>query len=325
MIVSLAGVAGSYLWLGQAGSYGELVLVRALAGAMSGNLSVAQAYIADITTPENRARGMGMFGAAFALGFIFGPVIGGTLAGPDPAAPAFMTPFLIAAGLAGLALVLTVILLKESLPADRRGGQALTRGPGRVRGLMRGLGREGLGLLIVLTFVVTLVFAGMEVTFALWAERAFDWGPQPVGYVFAFAGFIAALVQGGLIGRLSKRFGEARLVLAGAVILGLGMLLLPFSAGLALVLVAMALLAVGLGLLNPSLQSLISRSVDETIQGATLGVSQSASSLARIVAPMLAGTSFEMLGRNSPYFAGALIMVGVVLAALSLQRRWRTA
>jgi DHA1 family tetracycline resistance protein-like MFS transporter len=287
---------------------------------MAGNIAAAQAYIADVTPPEKRAQGMGLIGAAFGLGFILGPAIGGLLGGADPATPRFLGPGLAAAGLSFLALIFAVVALKESLdPAHRT--MAGHRPLSRFSALAAGLGDPQLRLTVILLFLVTFVFAGMESTFALWSERAFGWGPAQNGYVFAYTGVLAALIQGGLIRRLAARFGESHLVVQGAVALGLGLLAIPFVHSLVPLLVAMALLAYGAGVSNPALSSLISlRSPDEA-RGATLGISQAATSLARILGPALAGLAFGGFGRGGPFLAGALVMLGVLLLALRLPGR----
>jgi len=320
LLASLLGIGLSYLWLAFADSLWALFAARALAGIMAGNIAAAQAYIADVTPPEKRAQGMGLIGAAFGLGFILGPAIGGLLGGEDPAAPRFLGPGLAAAGLSFLALIFAVVALKESLdPAHRTvaGHRALSR----FSALAAGLGDPQLRLTVILLFLVTFVFAGMESTFALWSERAFGWGPAQNGYVFAYTGVLVALVQGGLIRRLAARFGESHLVLQGAIALGLGLLAIPFVHSLVPLLVAMALLAYGAGVSNPALSSLISlRSPDEA-RGATLGISQAATSLARILGPALAGLAFGGLGRSGPFLAGAVVMLGVLLLALKLPGR----
>jgi len=320
LLASLLGIGLSYLWLAFADSLWALFAARALAGIMAGNIAAAQAYIADVTPPEKRAQGMGLIGAAFGLGFILGPAIGGLLGGEDPAAPRFLGPGLAAAGLSFLALIFAGVALKESLdPAHRTvaGHRALSR----FSALAAGLGDPQLRLTVILLFLVTFVFAGMESTFALWSERAFGRGPAQNGYVFAYTGVLAALVQGGLIRRLAARFGESHLVLQGAIALGLGLLAIPFVHSLVPLLVAMALLAYGAGVSNPALSSLISlRSPDEA-RGATLGISQAATSLARILGPALAGLAFGGLGRSGPFLAGAVVMLGVLLLALKLPGR----
>jgi MFS transporter, DHA1 family, tetracycline resistance protein len=160
----------------------------------------------------------------------------------------------------------------------------------------------------------------METTFALWANSAFGWGPAEVGGIFLYVGLVLVATQGLLIGRLSKRFGEARLVIAGAAMIGLGLLCLPLALALWRLLIVNALLAFGMGLLNPSLTSLISQRADPGERGGVLGVSQSASSLARILGPAIAGPLFEVFGRDAPYLVGALIMAGVTALAMRVPR-----
>jgi DHA1 family tetracycline resistance protein-like MFS transporter len=177
------------------------------------------------------------------------------------------------------------------------------------------LARPGLAGLVVVFFLVVFAFSGLETTFALWAERQLSWGPREVGYMFAGVGVVAVIVQGGLIGPLTRRLGEDRVLLTGVVALAAGFVLLPTAENLPAVMLAMALLAAGFGLANPSLHSLVSRRSDASRQGTALGVAQSAASLARIFGPVAAGLFFTVGGRAMPYFASAaiLIMVGIVL------------
>ncbi|HEV8029208.1 MAG TPA: MFS transporter, partial [Stellaceae bacterium] len=160
----------------------------------------------------------------------------------------------------------------------------------------------------------------METTFALWANQVFGWGSWEVGLNFFFVGVVLVVVQGGLIGWLSRRLGEARLLTAGALSIMLGLAGLPLVHAIPLLLVVNLLLAAGMGLLNPSLNSLISRQARIDEQGGILGVSQSASSLARAAAPPLAGLLFDTSGRNTPYIVGAALMLLVLILALRLPR-----
>ena len=315
LLLTLAGAVAAYTIYGLADSLAALFVARAFAGAMAGNIAVAQAFMADITTPETRAKGMGLIGAAFGLGFILGPAIGGTLAGHEPGNLNFAMPAMAAAGASLVAIVLTFLLLKE--PERERVAMART---GRIAELVQSMRQPNLGLLIFLFFLITFAFASMESTFALWSERQFHWGPQQNGYIFAFAGLVSAFVQGGCIGPLTKRFGEVRLLIAGAVILALGLFLIPLSNGLPLLLVAMALLALGSGLGNPTLSSLISQSVDRRHQGGSLGVAQSASSLARMFGPASAGLIFVEFGRAWPFFVAAAVSLIVAVAAMRFIR-----
>jgi MFS transporter, DHA1 family, tetracycline resistance protein len=320
LLVSLAFSIAAYIWLGLADALWMLFAARLLAGAGAGNIAAAQAYITDVTSPEARAKGMGMIGAAFGLGFTIGPWIGGQLAGSDPTTAALARPAFAAAGMSALAFVLVLALLKESLPPEARHASA---GPGRWQLARQVLARPTLRKLLVLFFATISAFAAMETTFALWANDAFNWGPQQVGYIFLFVGLVLVVVQGLLIGPLSRRFGEARLVLAGAALIAAGLAGTPFALSLPRLLVVTALLALGMGLLNPSMNSLISRQAGSDERGGVMGVSQSAGSLARIVGPLIAGPLFALLGRDAPYYAGAVVMAGVVLLALRLPRERR--
>jgi DHA1 family tetracycline resistance protein-like MFS transporter len=316
LLVSLCCSVAAYLWLAFAPALWMLFAARLLAGAGAGNIAAAQAYIADVTPPEKRARGMGLIGAAFGLGFTLGPAIGGLLAGSDPLHAHLARPAFLAAGLSAIAAVVTFVRLKESLAQPVQSGSL-----SRLARAKSAFGRPILAQLILVFFATVAAFSGMETTFALWATATFGWGPEQVGGVLFFVGILLAALQGGAIGKLSQRFGEARLVTAGAAIIGCGLLCVTMARSLAVVLVAMALLAIGMGLLNPSVTSLFSRVAGADERGGIMGVSQSASSLARILGPLVAGAVFTVWGRNAPYYLGAALMVCVVVMAFRLPRR----
>ncbi|HUK60124.1 MAG TPA: MFS transporter [Stellaceae bacterium] len=318
LLLSLACSVASYLWLAAAPALWMLFAARLLAGAGAGNIATAQAYIADVTPPEKRAKGMGMIGAAFGLGFTVGPAIGGLLAGSDPLHAHLARPALFAALLSAIALALTAARLVESRPPSKC---TVEERPGRLAQVRGALERPMLGRLILLFFVAICAFAGMETTFALWANRAFGWGPEQIGWIFFYIGVLLAALQGGAIGHLSRRFGEARLVTSGAVVIGVGLLGLALAGSLWSVLVVTGLLSIGMGLLNPSVTSLVSQLAGTEERGGILGVSQSASSLARIVGPAVAGAVFTLWGRDAPFYLGAALMVLVVAMALGLPRR----
>lgn len=321
LLLSLAGAVIAYGWLAFADSLWMLFAARALGGVMAGNISAAFAYVADVTTPENRAKGMGMIGAAFGLGFMAGPAIGGFLAGPDPLNADFQTPALAAAGLSLAALTLALIRLKESLAPEIRARLSAQPPTRRRAQFKKALQRPNVGMLIGLSFLATFVFAGLETTFAMWSERQFGWGPEQNGYIFSFVGVLSVAVQGGLIGTLARRFGEARLIAHGALALAIGLALIPFSHSLPVLLTAMVIVGYGFSVMTPSLNSLISLQVGEHDQGGVMGVSRSATTFARVVGPVWAGFLFHALGKDWPYYIGAVVMVGV----LFLGRRARKA
>ncbi|MDP6804427.1 MAG: MFS transporter [Rhodospirillales bacterium] len=320
LLISLAGAAASYVWLGMAESLWMLFAARALGGAMAGNIAAAFAYVADVTPPEGRAKGMGLIGAAFGLGFIFGPALGGILAGPDPTNANYHLPAFVAAGLSVSALLAAVFFLRESLaPAARIGASTHV-----IRRYWASIGEvvrdRSLNVPVLLTFLATFVFAGMEATFAMWSERQLGWGPQQNGYLFAFIGVLSAIVQGTLIGPLARRFGEGPMIAHGAAALALGSLAVPLCTSLFPLLAAMAVLAYGFSVITPSLNSLISLRTAQGSQGAVLGATRSASTFARVVGPAWAGFLFAGLGRHWPFVGGAMVMVFVTVISLRLLR-----
>ena len=322
LLISLFGAALSYVWLGYADNIWMLFGARAIGGFMAGNISTAFAYVADITTRETRAKGMGLIGAAFGLGFIVGPAIGGILAGSDPLHADYRTPALVAAGLSILAWGLGTMFLKESLAPEVR--ERLTMRPKQIRReqFRTALSQSKVGLLIALTFLTTLAFAGLEATFAMWSKRQFGWGPEQNGYVFAYVGILGAAVQGGMIGRLNRHFGEARLIIQGAGALCVGILMIPFSHTLPLLLIAMTIAGYGFSIVSPALSSLISLQVGEEDQGSIMGVSRSATTLARVAGPAMAGGLFGFMGMNWPYFFGSMVMAMVTILAWQARARF---
>ncbi len=324
LLWTLAGTAVGYLLLGFADSIWMLFLARAVGGLMAGNISTAFAYAADITTPENRAKGMGLVGAAFSLGFIFGPAIGGVMAGDDPANADFFAPSMAAVGMSLLAFAVAVARLKESLPPEVRARLRARPRVSRWTATRRAFGRPDLGRNLLLLFIATTVFAGMEMTFAMWSRRQLGWGPEQNGWLFACVGLLATAVQAGGAGRLSRKFGEERLVVTGSALLAAGLAVLPASHGIPVLTLSMVLMTVGFSLLQPALSSLISLSARAEDQGGVMGVSRSVATLARIVGPAYAGGMFAAFGRESPYLAGAVMTLAITaIAGRALLRRRR--
>lgn len=311
ILFSLTGSAVSYFLLGLANSLPALFLARLLAGAAAANVPVAQAYVADTTSAEDRAKGMGMIGAAFGLGFIFGPAIGGILTLYGYSVPAYA-----AAGLSVLNLVWASWRLPES--AHVPDSHAPLSHPLQVRRLRRVAAVPQAIAVLLLLFVTTFSFANMETTFALLGQHRFDFRPDQIGRLFTYMGLIAAVVQGGLISRLVKRFGEPRLIAFGAVSMAAGLLWTPYAAGLGALLVALAGLSAGQGLMHPSLTSLLSRSAHPAEQGAVLGVAQSLSSLARILGPVWGGVLYGTMSPPAPYVSVSAIMAIAALCAFRL-------
>jgi DHA1 family tetracycline resistance protein-like MFS transporter len=304
-MISMLGATLSYLWLGLAGSIGALIAARALGGVMAGNISAAYAYVADITTPQERARGMGILGAAFGLGFTLGPALGGMLAGADPNDVNVLRPSLVAAALALIAFLGSWLLLPESLPATQRKPLGEPReGGASPFGIVAG--RVDLGLLIGGMFVVALATTMMQSIYPLWASDQFGHGPRAVGWVFFALGLGAVFCQTLLVAPLSRRFGEKAVALTGIVLLGLGLVGMSVADTPLAFVLALLPYGMGAGLTMPSMSALASLHAGERERGAVLGAFQSASSLGRIVGPLAAGALYQHGGLHSPFVVAAL-------------------
>jgi DHA1 family tetracycline resistance protein-like MFS transporter len=313
LLLGLFGSFASYLAFGLAGSLPLLFLSRMFAGIAGAPVSTAQAFIADTTTPENRAKGMGLIGAAFGLGFIFGPAIGGILSRWG-----HVVPPMFAALLSLLNFVAAWFLLPESRPAHAPA--AARPASSRLALLRQALTRPTLPALLFIYVTVVAAFSGFETTFALFSERRFGFTQETIGYLFAYVGLVLTIVQGGLVGRTVRRFGERRLVPVALLMMALGLALIAFSRSVAELFVANGVLALGMGFNSPALTSLISRRSDPDNQGGILGVSQGLASLARIVGPAWGGFLFDRWGMTSPYLSSAALMV--IAALVSVVSLW---
>lgn len=314
ILLGLLGSCVSYLVFGFANSLLVLFLSRILAGIAGANISTAQAYIADSTPTEGRAKGMGLIGAAYGLGFIFGPAIGGILSQFGYGVPAFF-----ASGLALCNCVAAYFLLPESL--NPRSPTFTSRRGLNFAGIQRGLRHPELRIFLGCFFVSTFAFANLEATFALMTQKRFGLDARHNGYLFAYIGVLITIMQGVLIGRLVRKFGERRLVVIGlfSMIFGLG--LLPFSPSLRYLLLTLVVLTFGNGVTNPSITSLISQITGAEDQGGMLGVTQSLASLARILGPAWGGFTFDRLGFQYPYVTGSIFMALAFAMSLVAVRR----
>ena len=302
LLGSMAGSALSLVVLGLAPSLLWLFIGRTFAGICGANISTATAYIADITSEKDRAKGMGMIGAAFGLGFVFGPAIGGVLSRFGFGVPMFAAAAL---SLANIAFAFFQLPEPPSTQEFREHNRAKRFDGVAVRETMRDP-RTRMAILIF--FVATVAFTQMEVTFALFMQARHGFDAQGTGWLLAFMGIVMVAVQGGLIGRLSERFGESRLILAGMIAMAVALVLMAQASQLPLLFVGMGLLAVGNGITNPSLSSLASKGALPDRRGATMGVYQSAGSLARVVGPPVAGMLYDMFGIARPFLVGAALM-----------------
>jgi MFS transporter, DHA1 family, tetracycline resistance protein len=286
LLLSIIGTGIGFLILGFANTLWMLFAGRILDGITGGNISTAQAYIADITTKEDRAKGMGLIGAAFGLGFVFGPAMGGILSRWGVG-----VPFLFAAGLCFANALLLYFTLPETVTPDHPARVSAAGGRGLTQ-LIQSLRNPRLALVLTIYFLFIVAFSIMTTSFSLYTMFRFGYDAQHTGYLFAYVGILAVIVQGGLIGRLVKRFGEMWLVIVGAFLFAGSLFAVPFvgpeTGGLLALLVGGGLFSIGNSLSAPSLTSLASKSAGPGEQGSILGVTQSVASLARAVGPALA-------------------------------------
>ncbi|MBK7644354.1 MAG: MFS transporter [Planctomycetes bacterium] len=335
LIGGLIGTAASYALFAHANSMALLYASRLLAGFFGANISVAQAYIADVTDAKDRAKGMGMIGAAFGLGFTFGPLLGGVLAGVAhvegqlPPVPGYA-----AAALSLCAAVFGYFKLPE--PARHSAGSRVFG----MRQVREALANGRVGLLLLLNFFNIVAFACFETMFIYFGLAKFPESfNQPAaigaatmddvlraapiaGYYLFGVGVISALIQGGFIRRLVPRFGETRLAVAGPAILGVALGIIGGAPTWGVVIAGCILMPCGFGLSNPSVNGLLSRAVPAERQGAFLGLNQSGGSLARLLAPVFAGTLFGVFGARSPFFAACGLLLVSTLIAWTYHRRY---
>jgi MFS family permease len=339
LVVSQAGTFAGFLLLANAWALWVVFLARVIDGITAGNLSIAQAYIADVTRPEDRAKSFGVIGVAFGLGFLMGPAVSGWLAHYDVRYPIYG-----AAALSATSILATLALLPKPVPVasapegSYRGEKAPAPPPAGPRLGVFDWGqytqyfqREDLAGLLVRFFLFAFSFALFTGGFALFAERRFTtaaghpFGPREVGYLLAYPALLGIFLQGGLIGRLVKRFGEPRIILTGFAALTAAYVVLAFAPTITWLMVSATLGAYGNGVLRPSITSLITQRVERSEQGVTLGLTQSLTSVSGILAPPLAGVLIDHRWLTAWALCAAVVALIGLLLPMSMQPVRRTA
>ena len=320
ILISLTASCTGYLLFAFTHSLTVLFASRVIAGIGGANIGTAQAYIADTTSPENRAKGMGLIGAAFGLGFILGPPMSGILAaiGTKHGLAGNLLPGLVAAGLSFTAFLVALSVLAESKPRDLvpRSGRP-PQFDGRV---WREIATNHLlASLMAGLFLTLLAVAGMEISVTLHARDRFQFKQMDMSYLFLFMGVIVASIQGGLIGRFVKRVGEKGVIVIGAAAFVAGFALIPTIWRVPLLYVVAFLFAIGQGLCYPALTALVSKTAPENERGALLGMATAVGSLARFAGPLLAGFLYDLAGAAGAFYGGAVLMVGALLIALRMR------
>ena len=325
LIITIGGTALSYLLWIMADAFWLLVASRFLGGVMAGNLSVATAAVADVTDKSSRAKGMGMIGAAFGIGFIFGPAMGALLSLWDarsslswvPGINPFSGPAIVAFLLAVINFYLVIKRFPETLhegPSD----SSHAKRPVNPLALLKPSEFPGVNRTNLLYFIYIAAFAGMEFTLTFLAKDRFQYSAAQNGMLFLFIGIIIALVQGGVVRRLAPKYGEKNLVIAGLIMILPGLVLVGACKSLLLLYLGLFFLATGSSLATPSLTALVSLYSPADRQGETLGLFRSVGSLGRAFAPILAAMVYWRFGSQWPYFGSALILLLPIAMALKL-------
>ena len=335
LLITLAANAVGYLALAFVPNIWLAVAVRLFTGLGAGNISTVQGYVADVTPPAERAGRMGMIGAAFGMGFIVGPGLGGLLTQPQLGHLGYQLPIFVASALAALAALGVIVFLKES---RAKADPAVAR-PGFMSGLHDARADPVVSRVLLVTLIYMAGFSAMESVFGLWAEDRYAWGAREVGLSFMIVGIVSALNQGIFRGKLARRFGENRVLATGmllfggslvlqvlapvawfpAVALDLGVFTLPIVQGWSIPII-MAVGACGMSMAMPNISALISRATPPDRQGAMLGLNMATGSIARIFGPLVAGALFSGVGHDWPFLVGAALTVPAAIMAINAGR-----
>lgn len=312
ILISLLLTSASYIMFSFADSFLLLFLSRLLAGFGGSNIGVAQAYIADITTKEERSKGMGLIGAAFGLGFVFGPFIGGLLSkyGYDIAGFG-------AAAFSFMAFLFALTSLPES-NKEQTSSKKFEIKLFDLEFIKRVFTKPAVGTLILLFFIIVFSMANIYGTFSLIGYKVYHFTDQQIGYLFGFIGIVGAVVQGWLVNYFSKKFEDRNLILSGSILMALGLTLIPYGQNFIGVAIIGSVLSVGTGILQPTILSMISKYSPDKEQGGILGLNQSSASFARVLGPLWGGFSYDFLGYEAPFITGGLFTLLTFLIALIL-------
>ena len=319
LISTVSGNCICYIAMALAPNVYIAFVVRILGGLMSGNGSVIQGYIADVTPPDDRAGRMSLLGAAFNIGFIVGPALGGLLAHPEAGHSGFQTPLFVCAGLSFVCVMALVALVKESRLRSEPSEEEQKVSRWAVAGAA--MKHPMILRAMLVTLLAGCAFVGVESIFGLWTQARFQWGPREVGAAFAVVGVVSATCQLVLIGPLSKRFGEARLLAYGMALTAVCLIAQTFSIGGITTVPLLAIAAFGQSIAWPNVAAIISRNAEWQHQGQYLGLNNAMGALARVFGPFMLGMGFTKLGVDAPFYMAGIIVIPAIWLAWSVRRR----
>ncbi len=334
MLISTLGASFAYLLFGLAHTLWLLFLSRLIAGMMGGNISTAQAYVADVTTHEDRAKGMGLIGAAFGIGFVIGPAVGALLIHPKFLELShilqkneFALPGFFASLLSLSSFLLVLFKLPETVKKQENDNERVVRASIFTKSFWQSIinekgasGKNLFPMLVLSMFLLSFAQASLYSSFPLFCKHYLNLSAGHVGILFVYMGVIAIVIQGGLIKILTKKFGEEKLFLLGSIIMALGFALIPFATSQNLLILFLGLMSVGGSLNGPTLNSLISKEADPAKVGATMGTSQGIASLGRVIGPTWGGFAYDLWYRL-PFLTTAAFLTITIRVGLKLKQR----
>ncbi len=311
IVICLILNALGYIIFAFSNTYLLLIISRIVGGIGGSSIGVAQAYIADVTTKENRSKGMGLIGAAFGLGFVFGPLFGGLLSKFG-----YMVTGFASAGFSIMAFIFTLFLLPES-HLKRDISKKISKKILDIRAMKIVFKKGDIAILIILFFILTFSNANIYGTFALLGYKVYNFTDLQNGYMFGIVGLVGALVQGGLIRVISNSISDVKLVTIGSILMMIGLAMLPYGGNFLGLTIITIILSLGIGVLQPILLSLVSKVTSDEEQGITLGINQSLSAFARVLGPLWGGFAFEFLGYPYPFLTGAAFTLIIVIVSIT--------
>jgi len=316
-----AGAAISHVLLGMADSLWLVIVARIIGGIAAANIGVAFAYVADVSSGAERAKSMGILGSAFSFGFMFGPAMGGILAGPDLETANFMLPAFSAAGLGIIATFSVIVFLPESLKPEERSSATGTDQIPLMTQVRTTFSHATMINLSLMAFLVYVSWSTLLSILTLWINRVLELGPRDIGLIFLYSGFVGAVCQLVLIGPITKRIGENAVVMWSIAGMGLGLAVLAMTASVTMTLVAMTLVSAAHSMFSPVSTAVVSRFAEPAERGMVLGVFQGIGSLGRVAGPTFAGVAFAQISYSSPYWISALLTVPALVLAVGIMRR----
>ncbi len=319
LMLTIFGNAATYVLLAFAPDLWIAMAIRFCGGILTGNISTIQGYLADVTPPDKRAGRMGLMAAAFSLGFVTGPVLGGLLADPAQGTAGFRLPLLIAAGLALTAGIGVALFVRETRHVHKDSPRR-----GRFEGLSDAIAHPVIRRVLVVSLIAMAGFAGMEATFGLWAMHQFAWGPKEISLCFLAIGVTAAIAQSLLTGWMARRVGEPATLMTGLCLIALGFGFQPLvGSHWPIAVVGMVIVALGQSLAFPNIVAIISKSAPNDRQGEMLGLNTAAGALARIFGPLVAAPLFVSVSPSAPFAVAAGLCVPALFMAWRVSKAVR--